>query len=447
MQTEEIIHILLVEDNPGDAVLIREMLCDSKNCPSDLTIADSLSSAFVLLSEHQFDLMLLDLGLPESQGIDTLQTVLQHHIPLPIVVITGFASDSAGLLAVQIGAQDYLIKGQIDTDLLIRSIRYAIERFHIKEALAASEMKYRTLIEQANDAIFLVDLESGFFIDANRKAQDLVGRSRDEIHKMHYSALFPPEEKEIYSAIHNSLLSGDQGAVREGSVMHHTGMCIPMEISSSVIEVNNVRLILGIFRDISERKRAEQALMQAQRKLNILNSVTFEDIQNTVFTLTAFLEIQDDQGLDPLMKEYIEKEHALAIDLQKSIEFMKDYQNMGINTPQWHNVLQTFLFAISHLDISGLSRIITLDTLEIYSDPLLEKVLIILIDNVIRHGKTATEMVFRYNETGDGVTLIFEDNGIGVLDQEKEKIFERGYGKKKAFVSFMPEKYSRLPGY
>lgn len=446
MRNKGKLRILLIEDNPGDTRLILEMLRLCPNISYELINADSLKSAFLFLAEQSFDIILLDLGLPESQGINTLHTVLQHQISLPIVVITSFDDDNAGLSAVQIGAQDYLIKGQIDSSLLIRTIRYAIERFQIKEALSNSEMKYRSLIDQANDAIFLTDLESELFIDANHKAQELIGSSGEEIQKMHLYDLFPSDNKEIFSVILNSLQSGEHGVVIEGCIRHHTGECIPMEINSSILEIDNKRCILSIFRDISERKHAENALMHAQKKLNLLNNITFKDIQNSVFTLTAYLEMLEDEDLNPFMKDAIIKVHTLATDLQNSIDYAKDFQNMGINAPEWQNVLKIYQFAISHLDLSGINQNISLDNLEIFCDPLLEKVLFILIENVVRHGQTATEIVFRYDETEHGIILTFEDNGVGVLDEEKEYIFERGYGEKKGLDMFLAREILSITG-
>ena len=120
--------ILLIEDNSADAKLIGEMLKDIKPLPLELAHTARLSAGLRRISEERFDALLVDLGLPDSKGIDTLRTVLAQAPEVPIIVLTGLADEVTGIQAMQVGAQDYLVKGAVSGDLLIRSIRYAIER-------------------------------------------------------------------------------------------------------------------------------------------------------------------------------------------------------------------------------------------------------------------------------------------------------------------------------
>jgi signal transduction histidine kinase len=127
------INILLVEDNPGDRRLIREMLAEASNVTFDVQYADRLEAATEYLGHNGVEVILLDLGLPDSQGLATLKKIYAHVSRTPIVVLTGLNDETVGLQAVNEGAQDYLIKGQVDTDLLKRTIRYAIERKQTEE--------------------------------------------------------------------------------------------------------------------------------------------------------------------------------------------------------------------------------------------------------------------------------------------------------------------------
>jgi DNA-binding response OmpR family regulator len=124
----EHIRVLLVEDNPGDARLIQEMLREATSTPFELECADRLSSGLEHLTHEGIDVVLLDLGLPDSQGIDTLAKMRAEAPDIPVVVLTGLEDETLAVKAVQQGAQDYLGKGQLDNRLLVRSIRYAIER-------------------------------------------------------------------------------------------------------------------------------------------------------------------------------------------------------------------------------------------------------------------------------------------------------------------------------
>jgi PleD family two-component response regulator len=120
--------ILLIEDNAGDARLIQEMLKDIETASFESEWVSSLSAGLKRLSEIHFDALLLDLGLPDSKGIETLEQLLSQAPEVPVIVLTGLADEMIGIEAVHKGAQDYLVKGPVSSDLLVRAIRYAIER-------------------------------------------------------------------------------------------------------------------------------------------------------------------------------------------------------------------------------------------------------------------------------------------------------------------------------
>lgn len=134
------IRIMMIEDNLGDAMLISEMLKESTNKKYFLQHNLQLSTAFECLERKSFDIILLDLGLPDSLGLSTLRKVLEKFPSIPVVIMTGLDDDETGFEAVKLGAQDYLIKGHIDSSLLFRTIRYSIERKNIEKALLASSL-------------------------------------------------------------------------------------------------------------------------------------------------------------------------------------------------------------------------------------------------------------------------------------------------------------------
>jgi len=139
------IKIVLIEDNSGDALLIKEMLIGAKSAPFLLEWRDRLNAGLQWLTENGADVVLLDLGLPDSQGLDTYAKVHAQFPRLPIIVLSGLHDESMAVRAVRDGAQDYLVKGQIDGNLLFRSIQYAIERKQTSEALQQSHEQLRSL--------------------------------------------------------------------------------------------------------------------------------------------------------------------------------------------------------------------------------------------------------------------------------------------------------------
>jgi signal transduction histidine kinase len=122
------VRALLIEDNPGDARLVREILAEDKNRRYDLEHAATLADGLEKLAENQWDVIISDLTLPDCQGLDTFNQITVQAPTLPIILLTGVDKESFGLEAVRSGAQDYLVKGKFDHEVLIRAIQYAIER-------------------------------------------------------------------------------------------------------------------------------------------------------------------------------------------------------------------------------------------------------------------------------------------------------------------------------
>ena len=124
----ERVRILLVEDDSDDVWVMRNLLGDRWDGPFRLTHVELLSDGLKRCAEEHFDVVLLDLALPDSQGLETFLTMHARARNVPIVVLSGYDDERTAIKAVQAGAQDYLVKGQVDDNMLVRSIRYAIER-------------------------------------------------------------------------------------------------------------------------------------------------------------------------------------------------------------------------------------------------------------------------------------------------------------------------------
>lgn len=199
-------------------------------------------------------------------------------------------------------------------------------------------------------------------------------------------------------------------------------------------------------RDITNRKFIENSLSSARKKLNLLNSVVFSDIQNYVFALSGYIGLQTEAGAGEQPADLGAKEQKMLAKITNSLYFAKLYQDMGISPPGWHDVNQTFLYAISHLDFSGFLRNIDLDGLEIFADPLLEKVFLSLAENVIRHGKTATRVSLTCRQIPAGLVLVFEDNGAGIPVDVKEAVFEQWFGEEKGMGLFLSREILAITG-
>ncbi|MBK8020770.1 MAG: response regulator [Chloroflexi bacterium] len=138
--------MLLIEDNAGDTRLIREMILSDPRDRIDLETVETLGAGMRRLDERAFDIILLDLSLPDSHGLETLLRISAIAANTAVVVLTGIDDANLGLQAVQLGAQDYLPKTDVDSKLLRRSLRYALERHRSESIVRRSEQEYRSLI-------------------------------------------------------------------------------------------------------------------------------------------------------------------------------------------------------------------------------------------------------------------------------------------------------------
>ena len=195
-----------------------------------------------------------------------------------------------------------------------------------------------------------------------------------------------------------------------------------------------------------ELRMIQSALDLARKKLRHLNSITFQDIQNALFSLHGYLSLTDEMLTGDTEKEYIEKSVKQMQKIERILHLAKHYQDMGINPPKWQNVMEVLLYAISHLDLSNLKRDIQLEGLVIFTDPLLEDAFYCIMENILVHSCNATEYRVWYQKTDEGVILFIADNGIGVEEHKKQQIFERGYGTDTGLGLFLTREILAITG-
>lgn len=188
--------------------------------------------------------------------------------------------------------------------------------------------------------------------------------------------------------------------------------------------------------EIAQREVVQRSLSKATMKLNLLNTITFSDIKNAVFTLSGYLELEKDFPRNQQAKGFLESEIESTRVIMNSLSFSQHYQNLGTKPPEWKNLLQTFLYGVSHVDLHEITRDLEIDDIEIFTDPLLEHVFFILTQNVAVHSK-ATHFSVRYQEDPEGLTIIFEDNGVGIPPEWKKSIFENRTDNKRGLSLFL----------
>ncbi len=260
--------LLLIEDNPGDVRIIQELLHDLPECK--LFDVNSISFAFEYLDKNKTDLVLLDLGLPDSQGLDTVRKIVSQIPLIPVIILTGLNDNELALDSIKAGAQDYLTKGNIDPDMLVRSIRHSIERKHLEIALRESQANLKALTENSEDRIWSVDrnfcLLTGNSVFYEHIRQFL-GR-RIETGENTLEPGMTPEGREVWRNYYNRVLNGERFNIEKEDPFLDKIRIIDYFFNPIV---NNDGTISGIVvsgRDITERKQVEEELRYSFSLLN-----------------------------------------------------------------------------------------------------------------------------------------------------------------------------------
>ena len=253
--------ILLVEDNPGDARLIEELINEDRSGRFDVVVAETLSMAERRLASERWDAILADLGLPDSQGMDTVESLLRHAPGEPLIVLTGLDDREFARRAIQRGAQDYLAKTQLTAELLVRTVRYAIERQQGQLALARSEERFRRLTENAPDIIYRLGLVPSPGIEyVSRSIEAVVGYTPEEMSQRANRALdvVHPEDRLLVERwLQESVATASPTTLR---LIHADGHTVWVEDShTAVFDARGERVAIeGVARDVTQRVRAEE---------------------------------------------------------------------------------------------------------------------------------------------------------------------------------------------
>jgi PAS domain S-box-containing protein len=280
--------VLLVEDNPGDARLMREYLSDPAGAAFELEVASTLGQGLERLAKGGVDLVLLDLSLPDSPMDETFARAHAAAPSLPIIVMSGLDDEQVAIQTVQDGAQDYLVKAHVETRLLVHAMRYAIERKRAEEALAHERDLLHTLLDNLPDRIYFKDDQSRFTRISRAVAE--------QFRLTHPREAMGKTDRDFFSQEH-----AEAALVDEASVMG-TGQALLGKIEREVLPDGRVTWALtsklplknrqgkiignfGISRDITEIKRIEE---QLETERNLLRSL--------IDNLPDYIYVKDIEG-------------------------------------------------------------------------------------------------------------------------------------------------------
>ena len=275
--------VLLVEDNPGDVLLLQEFLLDVSSTQVNLLAVERVLDALNCLGKESFDVILLDLSLPDSQGLETFYTIHARFPAIPIIVLTGLADETIATKAVQQGAQDYLLKGQVSGNLLVRSMRYAIERQRSEEALRQSEERFRQLAENIQEVFWMSNANSHQLLYVSPAYEKVWGRSLASLYanQTWMETIHPSDRNRVQTAYFEKALLGYEQKYRiirpDGSIRWIWDRGFP------IVNNGEVHRIVGIAEDISERQQAEEKIREQAALLDIsTDAILVRDLENRI---------------------------------------------------------------------------------------------------------------------------------------------------------------------
>lgn len=272
--------ILIIEDNAADIRFIKELLSGSINGKIKLFYASNLKDGINLVLSQNFDVLLLDLSLPDSSGMDTLIKVNKKVPQIPIIIITGFEDEQMIKDTLNKGAQDYLIKSQFDRNLLIHTIKYAIERKEFEKTTIANEEKYRSLFDNTVVGIYQTTID-GKYVNVNSALVKIFGYdSKEEMMKLNIP-------KQIYKSEKDRPSPDKRNKPFVVELKKKDGSFIWAEINTiTVFDDGKPKYYQGIIRDITDRVNAEKNLKQSYDKLA-------QTLNQSIDTLSSIVEIKD----------------------------------------------------------------------------------------------------------------------------------------------------------
>jgi PAS domain S-box-containing protein len=437
------IRVLIVISEPDLIEYARNDL-QSEGC-FRVEMARTGEDALERLRISGFDAIVSGLRLPGMGGISLLKSIRCGGEKTPFIILARGSLPETVVEAFNQGTSAY-----IDTDTeggllpgnLCMAVLRAVEDHRSLLAIRKERDEFRDLVENAGSIIFRSDKEGNitFF---NGFAQRFFGFSAGEILGRNVIGTIVPASdsggRDLVAMIREIREHPERYRNNENENIKKNGERVWISWTNRPIynERGEFVELLSVGNDITDRKRAETALFAANRKLNLLSSVTRHDVLNQLNVLAGYLGLVKDRISDVDTAALLSRSLDSAWTIRRLIAFTKDYQEIGVHSPRWHDVASTVAMAASSIDMGGISLEIDVGDLQVYADPLLEKVFYALLDNALRHGERVGGIRISCHAGGKDMAIVVEDNGVGIPQGEKERIFDRGTGRNTGYGLFI----------
>lgn len=309
--------LLVVEDNPGDRLIIEDFL-EEKFSGHQLHFAESFGSVkTVLKCKNTFDLILMDLSLPDAGGEKLVEKMIQLAGNVPIIVLTGYADIHFSVKALTLGITDYIIKDELSENLLYKSVVYSIERKKIQSKLAESEKRYSDIFSFSPIPMFVYDLQTSIFVFVNTAAQELYGYTENEFLKMKYSELeheISIQNDQYLKHIVDLFFTGKKKHVKKN------GEVIFVEIRSADINFGGSKKRLIIIQDKTEQLKYIMAIEERNKALQEIAWIQSHVIRSPLARLKGLLNLLSHTVTEKEKNEILDLIYKSADDLDSVIE-------------------------------------------------------------------------------------------------------------------------------
>lgn len=309
--------------------------------------------------------------------------------------------------------------------------------------------RYSLAVSSASAGMWEIDLKSGEVLWDNSlegllsSENDIAGRLTKIWESFEIAGQYKANPEETCAHIDKS-----DYLVTQLSLSHNNGgMCHLMVHAQVLCDGVGSDRVMGLVYDITNLHNAESALKETNRKLNLLTSITRHDILNKANAVIGFAEILADSLEDPDQKKMVDIIAESGEAITRLITFTKYYQNLGTNDPTWQDI-SILLNDIEFLELAGDKTLTFPDSgVLIYADEMLKKVLYNFIENSLRHGGDVSSFSFSYEFSEENLTLVYQDDGVGIPEENKDMIFEKGYGEHTGMGLFFCREVLEITGF
>ncbi len=275
------------------------------------------------------------------------------------------------------------------------------------------------------DGVILIN-PSGKILVANPSTAKLLGVPDEDLSGQEIGLFLPP-------AINTTLRSAltNVGTISDLEVSFARRPCSVGSISGTLVRdlAGRTAGFILIIRDISDRKAAEISLRVANEKITILSKLTRHDVGNLMTALTGYLDLVGEKNTNPEIASYLAASNRIVEKISRHLQFSREYQEIGSHQPAWQQLEGLITQGIKAFPHESVAIAVTVDPVEIYTDPLAFKVMYNIFENAIRHGGNVTKFCVTSQKNADGsLSIIFKDNGSGIEKEDKQRIFDYGYG-------------------